>query len=193
MPYGTPQDFRSAGGLGLINETDAWLTGRPYGLPGTVALRIGDNGRSTLIGAELGGELGVSINAETDMVFWARHPDYRDIVLARGQGLKLDPRIPGDRALIPDWLAVRNDTMRRRGIEPQDTFVGGLGDDGGVAEVLRQIVAVEQESQKSLKRIGFWTAVMGGLTVSAAVIAVGARVARHVKIRRSRTGRMSEE
>lgn len=42
-PYGSLVDLRSGSGhagLGLINETDAWLTGRPYGLPGTAAIRI---------------------------------------------------------------------------------------------------------------------------------------------------------
>lgn len=42
-PYTTIEDLKSGlgdSGLGIINETDAWLTGRPYGLPGTAALRL---------------------------------------------------------------------------------------------------------------------------------------------------------
>lgn len=44
-------------GLGLVNETDAWLTGRPYGLPGTTALELHErDGRwsAGLVGADLG-------------------------------------------------------------------------------------------------------------------------------------------
>jgi hypothetical protein len=39
MPYGTFEDLRAAG-LGIVNESDAWMTGRPYGLPGTAAIRL---------------------------------------------------------------------------------------------------------------------------------------------------------
>lgn len=42
-PYTSIEDLRAASsssGLGLINETDAWLTGRPYGLPGTAAIKF---------------------------------------------------------------------------------------------------------------------------------------------------------
>lgn len=39
-PYASIEDLRSSSGLGLITETDAWLTGRPYGLPGTAAIRF---------------------------------------------------------------------------------------------------------------------------------------------------------
>jgi hypothetical protein len=40
VPYATPAAFRGSGfgGLGVINQTDWWRTGRPYGLPGTQAL-----------------------------------------------------------------------------------------------------------------------------------------------------------
>lgn len=37
-------------GLGLINESDAWLTGRPYGLPGSATVRYSD-GRASMLGA----------------------------------------------------------------------------------------------------------------------------------------------
>jgi len=44
VPYASIEDLRSAqiaqAGLGIINESDAWLTGRPYGLPGTTAIRL---------------------------------------------------------------------------------------------------------------------------------------------------------
>lgn len=42
MPYASFEDLRSSqlAGLGIINESDAWLTGRPYGLPGTAAIRL---------------------------------------------------------------------------------------------------------------------------------------------------------
>lgn len=42
MPYASIEDLRSANaaGLGIINESDAWLTGRPYGLPGTTAIML---------------------------------------------------------------------------------------------------------------------------------------------------------
>lgn len=44
VPYTSIEDLRSANiaqaGLGIINEGDAWLTGRPYGLPGTTAIRL---------------------------------------------------------------------------------------------------------------------------------------------------------
>lgn len=36
-PYGI--DYRGAG-LGVIDPTDFWPTGRPYGLPGTATLRV---------------------------------------------------------------------------------------------------------------------------------------------------------
>lgn len=39
VPYASIEDLRSAG-LGVVNESDAWLTGRPYGLPGTSAIRL---------------------------------------------------------------------------------------------------------------------------------------------------------
>lgn len=39
MPYASMEDLRS-GGLGIVNESDAWMTGRPYGLPGTAAIRL---------------------------------------------------------------------------------------------------------------------------------------------------------
>jgi len=38
VPYTSVEDLRS--GLGIVNESDAWLTGRPYGLPGTAAIRF---------------------------------------------------------------------------------------------------------------------------------------------------------
>lgn len=44
VPYASIEDLRSAhiaqAGLGIINESDAWLTGRPYGLPGTTAITL---------------------------------------------------------------------------------------------------------------------------------------------------------
>jgi len=44
VPYASIEDLRSAqiaqAGLGIINEGDAWLTGRPYGLPGTTAITL---------------------------------------------------------------------------------------------------------------------------------------------------------
>lgn len=42
VPYASIEDLRSANaaGLGIINEGDAWMTGRPYGLPGTAAIRL---------------------------------------------------------------------------------------------------------------------------------------------------------
>lgn len=41
MPYSSLEDLRSANpGLGIINESDAWLTGRPYGLPGTATVEL---------------------------------------------------------------------------------------------------------------------------------------------------------
>lgn len=41
MPYASIEDLRAANaGLGIINESDAWLTGRPYGLPGTATIRL---------------------------------------------------------------------------------------------------------------------------------------------------------
>ena len=70
IPYETIEDlkgrFGAAGanmiatsGLGIINETDAWMTGRPYGLPGTATVMLtkranGVNYASTLVGANLG-------------------------------------------------------------------------------------------------------------------------------------------
>jgi len=39
MPYASLEDLRSTG-FGIVNESDAWLTGRPYGLPGTAAIRL---------------------------------------------------------------------------------------------------------------------------------------------------------
>jgi hypothetical protein len=38
VPYATPASFKGGSGLGLIDETDWWRTGRPYGLPGTQAI-----------------------------------------------------------------------------------------------------------------------------------------------------------
>jgi hypothetical protein len=41
MPYASLEDLRSANaGFGIINEGDAWMTGRPYGLPGTATIRL---------------------------------------------------------------------------------------------------------------------------------------------------------
>lgn len=61
VPYATPSElrhYRGSGGLGLINETDWWRTGNPYGLPGTAALRLTKrpDGRwqAGLVGAGLG-------------------------------------------------------------------------------------------------------------------------------------------
>ena len=39
MPYASFEDLR-APGFGIVNESDAWLTGRPYGLPGTATIRL---------------------------------------------------------------------------------------------------------------------------------------------------------
>lgn len=39
MPYASLEDLKSAG-LGIVNESDAWMTGRPYGLPGTATVRL---------------------------------------------------------------------------------------------------------------------------------------------------------
>ena len=53
MPYATPANLKGQvhrhHGFGLINESDAWLTGRPYGLPGTAAITYqqGPDGRYT--------------------------------------------------------------------------------------------------------------------------------------------------
>jgi hypothetical protein len=144
VPYATPQDLRAGlgrhssarrarppssytdghsrgGGLGLINETDAWLTGRPYGLPGTVAIRYNSDGASQLRGS------------------------------------------------------------------------GGFGDDGssGVAEVLRQILDVEKESTKATKRIAFWVAAMGGLTVAGILAGVSVKLADKIEIKRRRSASSS--
>jgi len=320
-PYGTPQDLR-AGGLGLIDETDAWLTGRPYGLPGTVGIRIGDDGRSTLIGAELGAVgLGQATDAfrneairavmadprglgtygvrrgggrlsllyfpvANDALAWWQQVDASGLdyyaVIARtnvgpdllteatgravgfgglggescpqgrlyqgvtsdvfsaivsalqARGATLTPitgirpsrsrtfaintnvsgvRLSGtwdpDNATIfvivsdtgtsalatCDRVFDRIDEMLRNvGAVPAGGSLGDAGD-ASVSEVLRQMIDVERGSQKALKRIGFWTAVMGTITVGAAVIAIGTRVARHVEVRRrhSRTGRIAQE
>jgi hypothetical protein len=47
-PYATPTTMKGHNsGLGLIHEGDAWMTGRPYGLPGTATVRLtqGANGK----------------------------------------------------------------------------------------------------------------------------------------------------
>jgi hypothetical protein len=54
VPYGTIEDLRSSG-LGVINETDAWLTGRPYGLPGTAVVKLT---RHAPLGAKMVGGFG---------------------------------------------------------------------------------------------------------------------------------------
>ena len=66
MPYASPADLfgrpirqepQAGGGLGLINATDWWRTGRPAGLPGTTTLRLmrdGDKWNTGLVGAGLG-------------------------------------------------------------------------------------------------------------------------------------------
>jgi hypothetical protein len=64
VPYNTkPYNFPTSAnewstGLGVINQTDAWLTGRPYGLPGTTALRMWPDAtgkyHSELVGSGLG-------------------------------------------------------------------------------------------------------------------------------------------
>ena len=67
-PYASLEDLRSSGshaGLGLINETDAWLTGRPYGLPGTAAIRID---HQAPYGAEMLGGPSFGEVAASDMV-----------------------------------------------------------------------------------------------------------------------------
>lgn len=41
MPYASLEDLRSSNaGLGIVNESDAWMTGRPYGLPGTATVQL---------------------------------------------------------------------------------------------------------------------------------------------------------
>lgn len=117
VPYGIPVN---GGGLGLINETDAWMTGRPYGLPGTTALRLyeDDAGKwsAGLIGADLGDDLGQDV--------------------------------------------------------------------GELTEIMRQFLAVQKEQQKSVHRIAFWTAMMGGITLGTIIIGVVAGAAaggRHYK------------
>ena len=93
------------GGLGVVNESDAWLTGRPYGLPGTAAVRFMANGRG-----------GYTSN-----------------------------------------------------------MLGDAGNDGSdTASALWLIAGSQHAAQKSLKKIAFWTALMGGValgTVTAAIIA----------------------
>ncbi len=55
MPYGTIEELRASGGLGIINEGDAWLTGRPYGLPGTAVVRLMNPSPSAPYGAQMVG------------------------------------------------------------------------------------------------------------------------------------------
>lgn len=57
VPYTTIEDLRS-GGLGVINETDAWLTGRPYGLPGTASIRFTRRADGRRLASEMVGGFG---------------------------------------------------------------------------------------------------------------------------------------
>lgn len=57
VPYSTVEDLRASNGLGVVNESDAWLTGRPYGLPGTASVKFvnGPNGvASMMVGGGFG-------------------------------------------------------------------------------------------------------------------------------------------
>lgn len=102
VPYATPQDLRSSG-LGLINETDAWLTGRPYGLPGTTALTY-QNGRASLDGPDMG------LNLGTDFVCDATgcHGTSRSSAAAFRDLLRQINRIVPDANLAPDGVITAN-------------------------------------------------------------------------------------
>jgi hypothetical protein len=83
-PYASMEELRASSGgnagLGLINETDAWLTGRPYGLPGTATIRIDHHARN---GAEmLGGAMFGEMTA-TDMVALLKAQDAQAAALKR--------------------------------------------------------------------------------------------------------------
>jgi hypothetical protein len=57
MPYGVMSDMRGlrGAGLGVIDETDRWRTGDPYGLPGTTVVKLTPSGGAAgLLGAGLG-------------------------------------------------------------------------------------------------------------------------------------------
>lgn len=110
MPHPTMSDMRGLRGLGVINETDRWRTGDPYGLPGTSVVRLNQRGSSDgLVGSGLGiipGEINRSLtgaglgaiptDAELSRVFqytpvhsgWVRNGDKLQPPLA-GAGLGL--------------------------------------------------------------------------------------------------------
>lgn len=70
-PYTSIEDLRaSSSGLGIINETDAWLTGRPYGLPGTAAIKIDHNARN---GAEMLGEAAAPTSNDIALLLAAQY------------------------------------------------------------------------------------------------------------------------
>lgn len=112
MPYANIEELRAANpGLGIVNESDAWLTGRPYGLPGTTALQL------------------------------IKRPGGYD----SPSGYHYDARM--------------------------------LGEADNVALQLAQIVEQQKKQEESLRRIAFWQAVVGSLTVAgvAAGIALAIR------------------
>lgn len=68
-PYGSLIELRATGGgsnagLGIINETDAWLTGRPYGLPGTAVVQVDSQAR---YGAEMLGDANLGEMSASDL------------------------------------------------------------------------------------------------------------------------------
>ena len=122
MPYNNLEDLKAAG-LGIVNESDAWLTGRPYGLPGTATVR-----------------------------------------LSQRQGGYHDPN----------------------GYHYNASMVGGGFGDADTQALtvqVQQLAAVQQAQADSLKRIAFWQAVVGGLTIASVVGAVAVGVAKAVRSR----------
>jgi hypothetical protein len=107
MPYASLEDLRSANaGFGIVNESDAWLTGRPYGLPGTATIQL-----------------------------MQRPGGYKS-----PNGTHYDARMFGD------------------------------------ADATLQLILAQQQAQAAhLKRIAFWQAFAGGVTIAgvAAGIAIG--------------------
>jgi hypothetical protein len=85
-------------GLGLITESDAWLTGRPYGLPGTATVQIAQNADGSYSSRMLG-DVGLTHNEiERSVGYGGRY--MRQLGAAR-------PKLLGD-ASIGDLFKLKN-------------------------------------------------------------------------------------
>jgi hypothetical protein len=160
IPYETIEDLKGRNMLGIINETDAWMTGRPYGLPGTATVRLtrranGVNYASTLVGTPV---------HHTGLIQPAHHTKP---YIVGGLGSSRNPR--GASATDPCcdypqqpccWDSAHRSARAR--------MFGDAGTDQVIA--LQQIAASQKAQQEALEKIAFWQKLAGSLTVAGIVV-----------------------